>query len=140
MESLFKSYLSKDERILWIGQPHKGLLFDRREMYLFPISIAALLLNIGVLFVFIVSILSIFLDITISLSESELVNVFIMFISLIILIISFYVFLGRFIYKKWKMKNTYYAITNDKIIVLTDTYKKLVEKIDINRINGGLTP
>lgn len=49
-------------------------------------------------------------------------------------IIGLYFIFGRFIYKAWKKKHTYYAITNKRVLVLTETVSRNIRAIFINAI------
>lgn len=136
MESIFEDYLSKDEKVLWTGQPEKFLIFDRRELYYLPISIVTFFFNLGSLFIFVISMLNIILDMDKSLTGNQGINTLIMILSFIISIILFYVSIGRFFYKNWKIKKTYYAVTDSRIIVLIDTWKRRLEEINLNKVDG----
>jgi len=119
MKSIFKEFLLKDEKILWMGQPNPNVNFTSMDWFLIPFSIMwggfAIFWELGVLGV-------------LSINNSNETNVPIVFslFGIPFVIIGLYFIFGRFIYKKWKKRRTYYAVTNKRILILTNTTSKKV--------------
>lgn len=112
----FQSELFKDEELLWTGQP-RPKIFARADIWIIPFSIIwggiASLLGLGFF-----------------LTES----IVFMVIGVFILFVGLYFAFGRFIYKIWKQKHTYYAVTNRRIIILTNTWSKNVQTAFIDTL------
>ena len=115
-ELLFQSELLKDEKILWAGQPRKKI-FARADFWIIPFSL---------IWGGIASLIGFFLFITESI-VFMVIGVFILFFGL-------YSIFGRFIYKIWKQTRTYYAVTNRRILILTNTWSKHMETAFIDTL------
>lgn len=104
---LFSSDLFEGEKIQWVGQPEPQVLFTHSDIYLVPFS----LLWGG---------FAIFWEILAWESRS-----FALCLGLPLFLIGLYFLFGRFLYKIWKKKHTYYAVTDRRVLVLT---KKLFSR------------
>lgn len=117
INELFKDDLLKNEEILWCSQP-ETVIFSLEDFFLIPFSILwggfsifweASVLTHGVPFFF-----SLF--------------------GIPFVIVGLYFIFGRFIYKIIKTKNTYYAVTNKRILILTNLFTKSIRTEFINQI------
>ena len=117
--------LADGEKILWTGQTTKigKTLFNRTDIYFIPYSA---LWTAGVLF----SALS---AIGIIGAPSPFMPIGFVLISLIFNIAGFYFFLGRFIYKYCKYKNTCFVVTNKRLVIKRKRSEKF-RHIDIDKI------
>jgi len=111
-EEVFRDELLHDERILWAGQPEPGVLFTRADIGLIPFS----LLWLG---------FAVFWELGVlgfgwggRKHDSGPPLIFPLFGAFFVAIGLYFAF-GRFIAKYWKKKNTYYAVTNQRVLVLT---------------------
>jgi hypothetical protein len=123
MDQQLKKTLLKHERILWIGRPKQTAVFTPEDRFLIPFSV----LWGG---------FAIYWEFLILFSKDETgVGPPLIFIllGLPFAIFGFYTIFGRFIYKAWAKKNTFYAITNKRIIVL-DKAKENLQSADIRSI------
>lgn len=91
----YEKYLLKDEKIIWSGQPDIKIIFSNRDKFYIPLII--------LLFVIIIYLMCLY-------DNFGLV--------LILPFIAYYFLIGRFKYKKHKRKNTYYAVTNQRILLI----------------------
>ena len=103
IQKLFLPYLTKEEKILWVGQPDPSVLFTKADFFLVPLSIFMLAFS---LFWF-------------SIVAFSNAPKFFLVIGLFVLLISLYYFVGRFIYKYYTRKRTYYALTNKRVLIRT---------------------
>jgi hypothetical protein len=123
MDELLRKTLLRHERVLWLGQPKKTALFTREDMLLIPFSC----LWGG---------FAIYWELTLLWGRDESgqgAPMFFIIMALPFAVFGFYTILGRFIYKLWAKKNTYYAITNKRIIVINKT-KASLQATDIRSI------
>lgn len=123
MDQLLEKTLLEHERVLWVGQPKQTALFTREDLILIPFSV----LWGG---------FAIYWEIMILLSKDDTgksVPLFFSLLGLPFAIFGLYSIFGRFIYKAWAKRHTYYAITNKRIIVLNRT-KESLQSTDINTI------
>ena len=113
---VFQPELLRDEEILWTGQP-KVKVFALADILLIPFSF----LWCGIAFVFAAAAL---------LSGEVIVILF----AAVFLILGLFVLIGRFIWKIKKRRNTFYAVTNKRILVFTDVWTKDVQAVFIESI------
>jgi len=100
--------LSHDEKILWLGQPKQGLSFTTYDILFIPFS----LLWCGFAFFWEINVLNIGGDV-----PSPITIVFPIF-GIPFILLGLYMVFGRFIYKAWKKRFTFYAITSKRAISL----------------------
>jgi len=51
-------------------------------------------------------------------------------------LVGLYLIFGRFIYKKWKKRRTYYAVTNRRVLSLSNAFGQQFQKLNIKSISG----
>ncbi len=117
-QTLFQNEMLKDEKILWTGQPKKGFVLPGG--YILLILFGFPLLGIGS-FIEYITIFQSF-------------DIFAMIFGLLLLLLGLCMVLGSIIYKNYRKKRTYYAVTNQRIIILINSSNKKVESIVINQI------
>jgi hypothetical protein len=100
-ESRLQRELLDGETIEWSGEPKPGAVFSSRDMLLIPFSICWC----GVALFFVIS--SLFFK-----------NYIVMAIFLLFLSFGLFMLLGRFIVLFYKNKNTLYAVTNRRILII----------------------
>jgi hypothetical protein len=118
---VFQSDLFRDEKILWAGQPERKF-FTARDFFLIPFG----------LFYFCFSIFWI-LGASGFLSHSQSLSPFGLF-GIPFALIGFYLLLGGFFFKSWKQRNTYYAVTNQRILVLSTVPGRYLQAVFIESI------
>ncbi|KYK33615.1 MAG: hypothetical protein HXS46_02850 [Theionarchaea archaeon] len=99
VRGLFQEDLLSDEEILWAGQPDPKRLFTGADIFLIPFSI---LWGGFTLFFFVLT------------WDTGIFSLF----GLAFALAGLYFIFGRFFYKILKKKNTYYAVTNRRVLVL----------------------
>lgn len=117
IESLFRTYLKADERILWVGQPKKGIQLRDADLILIPMSI-------------ILAGFTLILDYTLLHYESSL-----SFKMLGILFAAAAVYIGfvRFFTGAAKRARTFYCLTNRRIIIMKGR-KHLIKTLPLKNI------
>ncbi len=106
-----------DEKILWSGQPEKGLFLTGGDIALFLFGL--FWLGITVPFEYF------------AIESSDL---FVMLFLVPFVLIGLYLLFGSFIYKNYKKKRTYYAVTNQRVLILINSFNKKVESKLISQI------
>ncbi len=123
----FRSELLPGERILWTGQPDPNVVFDRGDFLLVPFSLlwggfaifweaSAIAQHGGPFF---------------AIWGIPFVGVGLHFIG------------GRFVYKRWKKRRTFYAVTDRRAMVLSEGTRRTVEAVflkDVPTINRSTRP
>jgi hypothetical protein len=108
---VFQSELLPGEKIVWTGQPERSVWFTGRDFHLIPFSVA--------FFGFSIFIWLLALDeVTESAPHEDFSFIFPVFITSLLMLIGFYFCVGRIIFKNWRKKHTYYALTNRRALML----------------------
>jgi hypothetical protein len=115
---LFKNDLLNDEKILWIGQPETSVMLTRDDFL--PILFGSVFLIMGVIYE-----MSVF-------NDGEL---FPFLFGLLFVIVGAYLLFGRFIQKKYLKKRTYYAVTHQRVLILTNFMSKGLQSKYIHKIS-----
>jgi hypothetical protein len=125
-ENLFQSELLSDEKILWLAQPETSVIFSKSDIFLIPFSIFwggfALLWEGGALMA------------STDVTESGPIDLLFPLFGIPFVVIGLYFMIGRFWYKAKKKKHTYYALTNKRILILTNLFGKRFEGIYVNTL------
>ncbi len=123
---IMQSDLLKDEKMLWVGQP-LAKLFTGADILLIPFGL--------LFFCFSIFWLSGALRIWHWQSEHLFDNLpFSLFplFGIPFVLIGFYIAFGRFFFKLWKKRNTYYAVTNQRALILCTVPNRSLEAVFIN--------
>lgn len=102
LNSVFDKILLPGEKILWSWQPDSSIRFSKHDWYLIPMYIVMF----GMVNWWIWSVLF------------ALESIAVLIIGGPFVILSVYALIGRFPYKIWRKKHTYYAVTDQRLIVV----------------------
>jgi len=112
-ELRLQSELLAGERLLWTGQPDPRVIFERVDIFLVPFSLLwggfALVWEAGVLG------LGVFGE-----GHGSAVPWFFVLWGIPFVLVGLYFIAGRFFYKAWRKRRTYYALTNKRALVLVE--------------------
>ncbi len=109
--TVFQEELLDDETILWFGKPQAWRLLNSHDLFLIPFSL------FWCAFVF-------------SFLQMGAFGLFILPHTLI----GLYMLVGRFIVKYLRNKNTYYAVTNERILIATRLLSAKFQAVAINTL------
>ncbi|MEN6372464.1 MAG: hypothetical protein ABFD64_10685 [Armatimonadota bacterium] len=127
---VIQSELMDEESIEWVGQPDPSIIFTKADIFLIPFSI----LWCGFAIFWEASALGI------TFKGGGAPLLFALF-GVPFVLIGLYMVFGRFFYKAWKKRKTYYAVTNKRIIVITLGIGKNIQAVfirDIPMINQSI--
>ena len=127
ISEIFRSELLPNEKIEWTGQPDPSKHFTKQDIFLVPFS----LLWGGFAFCWEAGVLGPILK---SGSHKDPMDIIFPLFGLPFIIVGIYFIFGRFIYKAWRKRHTFYAITNLRIIIVTSTRSKEVSAIYLRDI------
>ena len=133
-EQIFQKYLLRDEKTVWTGQPEAGVHFSPEDEYLIPLT---LLLGGGLIVWGLSALPNLSIDLTPAENASYLWGVVIIpyLWFIIALLAGLYLIVGRFVYKAWKKKRTYYALTNKRLLWISEAFGKLFNELYIENIS-----
>jgi hypothetical protein len=115
---VFEGYLMQDESMLWTGKPDPSVLLSRSDILMIPAS----LLWGG---------FAIFWEV---MALKGAPDPFFALFGVPFVLMGLYMIFGRFIYKRWRKANTYYAVTNKRVLVLTKLWRSNLQAIRIGTI------
>ncbi|MGB9929950.1 MAG: hypothetical protein ACPK85_16395 [Methanosarcina sp.] len=116
--NIFRNELLTDEKIIWAGKPETKFILKGEDVVL---SLFGLVIT---------GFLSLFFrgDFITSAALFEISIFTIMFLA------GLYYLFGRFIFDYYEKKRTFYAVTNQRVLIITNTYKKNVQAELISQI------
>ena len=104
LRSVFLPEMMRDEELLWTGRPDPNALLTRADIFLIPFSILwggfAIFWEIGVI--------------------ASGAPWFFAIWGIPFVLVGLYLIAGRFLYKRWRKGRTYYALTDRRVLVLTE--------------------
>jgi hypothetical protein len=114
--AIFRDELLRREEILWAGQPDPRILFSRSDIFSIPVGIAFTLFSIE----WESETFKQALNPSSKADASWLLPLF----GVPFVLIGLYLAVGRFFYKVWNKKRTYYAVTNKRILVVKNSRRR----------------
>jgi hypothetical protein len=107
------------EKVLWTGQPKQGAVFRAGDLFAVPFS----LVWCGI---------AIFIFVT-TLRAPKTPVFFVVFPALFVLI-GLYVVFGRFWVEARQRSRTFYAVTNERIVIVSGLFNRTVKSIDLKTL------
>jgi len=120
MKKLIQNELLSNENVLWKGSPSLSKHFTKQDAFLIPLSV---IWTGFMLYVFIIELFA---------------GTFFVVVSGMFVIYGFYLIFGRFIVKRLTKRNTIYAITNLRILIIktnSEGIKKSISSREIKAIS-----
>jgi hypothetical protein len=114
----FRDELNPDERIIWSGQPQQGVIFRPSDAFMIPFS----LLWGG---------FAIFWE---SLVVSGGAPFFFMLWGIPFVLVGLYMIIGRFFLDSKQRSKTFYALTNERVIIISGVINQNVKTLDIKKL------
>lgn len=114
-ENVFQDELLEREEILWMGQGDKWRLFNGQDLFLIPFSLF-------------------WCSIAIPMLISGFVTGNIIFILMPHGWIGLYMLFGRFIVKYLRKENTYYAVTNERVLILSHLFGRRLQAFSVHHL------
>lgn len=120
----FDDELLDREQILWSGQPDPTILFTGADIFLVPFS----LMWGGFAFFWE------YMALTSVANAGGAPSLIFPLFGIPFVLMGAYFIVGRFIYKAWRKRNTYYAVTNQRVLILTKGVSREVQAAFINAV------
>lgn len=119
MDQKIQKHLDPDERVLWEGIPHHGIMFHRGDILLIPFSI----LWFG---------FALFWEGTVLITGAPIP--FVIFGSFFV-IVGFYICIGRFLVDKFRRIKTTYALTDRRVIIVSGMFSPSLDSLNLNSLS-----
>jgi hypothetical protein len=113
------SELAPSEKVLWHGQPRRGLVLRAADILMIPFSLAW-------------AGFAVFWEASVVTAGAPLV--FPLFGAFFVLAGSYIVF-GRFIFEAWLRGRTHYAVTSERVLIVWDILSRTVKGIDYRALD-----
>ncbi len=125
-ETVFQNDLMTGEKIHWAGKPDPSVIFSPSDLYMIPFSLMwggfAIYWELGCL------------GITGLVKPGHVTPVVFSIFGLPFVAIGLYMIFGRFFFKAWKKKKTFYALTNRRVLIATQLYERQLQAQFLNQI------
>ena len=118
-QSELRGHLDKDENLLWSGTPKTGITFRKSDIFIIPFS----LLWCGFAIFWLSSVISMGAPIFFIIWGIPFVIVGLIFV------------FGRFIIDAKQRQNTYYGLTENRIIIKSGVFSKSVKSLNIKTLS-----
>jgi hypothetical protein len=119
MNDELRTHLGANERLLWSGQPRQGIIFRPSDIYMIPFS----LLWGGFAFFW----------------EYNVIRMgapwFFMLWGVPFVLVGAYMIIGRFFYDAQVRKRTHYALTNERVIILSGMFQRQQHSVNLKTIS-----
>ncbi len=128
-DEFIKTYLQGEEKLLWSGQPTKGIKLRPHDIFFIPFGLF--------MAVFAIVWLSIGLHVTFTEEAEEtglVIWIFMLLFGLPFLIIGLYFLLGRFLVEAKQRKKTFYGVTSERIIVVSGLFSQKVTSLNLRTL------
>lgn len=119
--STIEKHLSSGEQILWSGQPRKGIVFRRTDGFVIPFSV--LWCGFAIFWEFMA---------TRGLSKSQgPISVIFPLFGVPFVLVGLYFVFGRFLVDARARAQTFYAITNERVLIVSGLFSRRVKSINL---------
>ena len=114
----FRDELNPGERIIWSGQPQQGVILRPSDALMIPFS----LLWGG---------FAVFWEFTVISSGAPF---FFMLWGIPFVFVGLYIVIGRFFFDSVQRSKTYYALTNERVIIISGLFNENTKTLDIKKL------
>ena len=114
-----KAQLSRDEKVLWAGQPKQGVILRGADAFMIPFSLMwggfAIYWELSVL-------------------QSDAPAIFVLF-GIPFVLIGLYLIVGRFFFEAKQRANTYYGVTDERVIIISGVFSRKIKSLSLRTLS-----
>lgn len=121
-ELMIESHLRRDERVLWTGQPDHRRIFSMSDLFMVPFSL------------FWCGFALFWESLALGIGTGKAAPSFFAVFGLPFVLIGLYMLVGRFFFKNWSRRRTYYAVTNQRVLIVREFWGGTTDMIYFNAI------
>jgi len=115
---LIQSMLEPRERLLWVGQPAQGIKLRGSDIFMIPFS-------------FLWGGFAIFWEYSVIEKGAPF---FFMLFGVPFVLVGLYIMFGRFYVEAKQRAKTFYGVTNERVIIVSDLFRKKVKSINLRTL------
>ena len=115
---VFQDELNPGERLLWSGQPQRGVFFRTSDIFMIPFS-----LFWGGFAIF-----------WMVMALTEGAPIFFTLFGLPFVLVGLYLIIFRFFFDSWSRSKTFYAVTDQRVILLSGVFNRGVTSISLRNL------
>ena len=127
-EQVIQKELGPHEKLIWAGKPKQGIMFRSNDIFLIPFSIFWM----GFVIFWEITAITTALNAP---EKGESAAFILPIFGIPFVIIGLYFVFGRFIIDAKRRKNTYYGITNERIIIISGLFRKKIKSLNIKTLS-----
>lgn len=114
-----KAQLSRDEKVLWAGQPKQGVILRGSDAFMVPFSLMwggfAIFWELSVL-------------------QTDAPAFFALF-GIPFVLIGLYLIVGRFFFEAKQRANTFYGVTGERVIIVSGVFSRKVKSLNLRTLS-----
>ncbi len=124
LQAVIQEELTSGERLIWTGRPKQGVIFRSHDLFFIPFS----LLWCG--FAIFWETMAILMNV----NDIGIIGIIFPIFGLPFVLVGLYLVFGRFFYDAKKRRNTFYGLTDKRIIIITDVFCKIIKTIELKTL------
>jgi|GEM_PF-1119743 len=132
---LLKDVITASERVLWSGKPDASVIFEKLDYLFIPLGIGYTWVCTSWCVGVTEKVVELYLDTRFA-NPANWLSLLFPLIGAVLILSGLYLTIGRFVYKTYKRKRTFYALTDKRVIIVHATGEKKVTSAEYRIIDS----